>query len=143
MYGGDLYQSGLEAHELAKKITYNMPFATRYLGQKLLVRAKYFESLYTKLPEALNTYKPDLIVYVGGISAYTGDTLGSPDGKGNMDLSSNDIVDRDQFVFAQAHTNKIPIAMMLGGGSSAHSANVMNKSIENVLRKVYGVKTRE
>ena len=51
-------------------------------------------------------------------------------------LTSKDgIIERDEFVFSQATTNKIPILMLLSGGYTQKSASIIGRSIKNLIDK--------
>lgn len=88
----------------------------------------YLDRLITQLPLALDEFKPDLIIYNAGTDILEGDKLGG------LSVSAAGIVERDQFVFEQAQSNKIPIAMVLSGGYTRQSADIIAKSIINLTK---------
>lgn len=86
----------------------------------------YLDRLKTQLPLALDEFKPNLIIYNAGTDILDGDKLGE------LSVSATGIVDRDQFVFEQARSKKTPIAMVLSGGYTRQSADIIAKSIINL-----------
>ncbi len=89
----------------------------------------YLHKLYTSLPKAISSSKPDFILYNAGTDIYEKDPLG------RLSVSSEGIINRDEFVFDQALSNDIPILMVLSGGYSKESASIIGRSIENIIRK--------
>lgn len=78
--------------------------------------------------KAIRSAKPDLIIYNAGTDVYEGDSLG------RMKLSREGIIERDFFVFSQAIKQEIPILMVLSGGYSKASAEIVADSIENIIK---------
>lgn len=119
MYSKNNYPGDREA---MKYIKFN--FALRDCIQD----AEYLDILKTELPKAIEQVKPDLIIYNAGSDIFELDPLG------NMRVSKNGIIERDQFVFEQAFKNKMPILMVLSGGYTAQSAEIVSESIENICK---------
>ncbi|MBI2775039.1 histone deacetylase [Candidatus Dependentiae bacterium] len=96
---------------------------------------KYINSVKNALPQALDEFqeihntKPDLIFYNAGTDPFEEDRLG------RMKLTKQGIIDRDEFVFAQALKHKVPICMTLSGGYSPRSAEIISASISNLWNK--------
>ncbi|HEX2978159.1 MAG TPA: histone deacetylase [Candidatus Babeliales bacterium] len=97
----------------------------------------YIASVKKALPEALDEFqkihkaKPDLIFYNAGTDPFEEDALG------RMKLTKKGIIDRDEFVFAQAIEHEVPICMTLSGGYSLRSAEIISASIWNLWNKGY------
>lgn len=89
----------------------------------------YLEQLKKALPEAIEEFEPDFIMYNAGADCYEKDPLGG------MPVTQEGIVDRDETVFQHAHDNKIPICMILSGGYAPENAGIIGKSIENLFKK--------
>lgn len=70
----------------------------------------YLHLLQTRLPELIESVKPELILYDAGVDVYHGDRLG------RLDLTLDGIYRRDHFVVSQAVERGIPIAAVIGGG---------------------------
>lgn len=89
----------------------------------------YLCILKEKLPPVLNSINPNLIIYNAGTDILSGDQLGK------LNVSINGIIERDEFLFTQARTRDIPIAMVLSGGYSPDSVTSIQRSIENLINK--------
>lgn len=72
--------------------------------------ADYIRHLEENIPRIINTFKPDLILYVAGSDPYKFDQLGG------LSLSIEGLRRRDQFVIETAFSHNIPIAIVLAGG---------------------------
>eukprot|EP00471_Norrisiella_sphaerica_P000359 CAMPEP_0184487728 /NCGR_PEP_ID=MMETSP0113_2-20130426/10301_1 /TAXON_ID=91329 /ORGANISM="Norrisiella sphaerica, Strain BC52" /LENGTH=311 /DNA_ID=CAMNT_0026870123 /DNA_START=260 /DNA_END=1196 /DNA_ORIENTATION=+ len=72
--------------------------------------AEYMEQLQLNLPRVISEFKPDLILYIGGVDVWEGDALGK------LNITEDCIFDRDRYVIDLAMTNGIPIACTIGGG---------------------------
>jgi histone deacetylase 11 len=58
-----------------------------------------------------------------------------------MGISKEGIIERDAFVFGQAQEKEIPICMVLSGGYTHESHEIVSKSILNLATKnlIYGL----
>jgi acetoin utilization deacetylase AcuC-like enzyme len=70
----------------------------------------YINVLGTVLPEVIDTFAPDLILYQAGIDVHADDKLG------RLALSDTGIAARDSLVRDHARKHGIPIASTMGGG---------------------------
>jgi len=50
------------------------------------------------------------------------------------------MIERDEFVFGQAKMRKIPIIYLFAGGYALQGADVIGKSLTNILYKYLGIK---
>lgn len=82
------------------------------------------------LDNAIKTTKPQLIIYNAGTDIYEEDSLGQ------MKITKQGIINRDEYVFSLAKENSIPITMMLSGGYTIKSAEIISDSIENIMKKI-------
>jgi histone deacetylase 11 len=89
----------------------------------------YLTTLRDNLPQALQEFKPGLILYNAGTDPLTGDPLGG------MNVSAAGLVQRDAFVFDQAEQYKVPIAMVTSGGYTTKSADVIAASLTNIIKR--------
>ena len=99
----------------------------------------YLQLLTIELPKALDILekedgKPDLIIFNAGTDSLEGDPLGF------MDISAKSMIERDEFVFDQAKLRKIPIVYLFAGGYALQSADVIGRSLANILNKFMGIK---
>jgi histone deacetylase 11 len=89
--------------------------------------AQYLDSLKKWLPSAIENHQPDLIIYNAGTDIYLEDPMG------NLSITEQGIIDRDEYVFSQARSNSIPILMVLSGGYHKKSGYIIAKSIRNLM----------
>lgn len=91
---------------------------------------EYLSRLRQSLRESFETFTPDVIIYNAGTDILAGDPLG------NMDISPNGVMQRDEIVFKAAFDKKIPIVMVLSGGYQRSNAQVIADSICNLNTKL-------
>ena len=72
--------------------------------------AAYLAALAAVLPDALDGFAPDLILYQAGVDPHAGDRLG------RLALSDAGLEARDRYVMRGARTRGIAVASTLGGG---------------------------
>lgn len=90
----------------------------------------YLEIVKKGLEEVIQKAKPTFILYVAGTDIYQGDRLG------RMDISFEGVVKRDEMVFEISNQNHIPILMMLSGGYTKTSSQIIGHSVGNILLKM-------
>jgi len=90
----------------------------------------YLSILKKHIPMVIKKFKPGLIIYNAGTDILKGDSLGQ------LKVSADGIIKRDEIVFENAALNKVPILMVLSGGYSSRSGKIIGRSIENILKKV-------
>jgi len=72
--------------------------------------ADYLALLESHLPEVLDAFRPELVLYVAGADPLAGDQLGG------LALTLEGLRRRDEFVIGQCLSRRIPVAGVLGGG---------------------------
>ena len=70
----------------------------------------YLNQLFTSLADALDSFAPDLVVWVSGADNHRNDRFGQ------MHLSLKDIQRRDEVLLGALIRNRIPVAVLYGGG---------------------------
>jgi histone deacetylase 11 len=90
----------------------------------------YIALVHEHAPQALDDHKPDIVFYVGGSDVHRHDQLG-----GAL-LSTEGIIERDEFVWSEARRREIPFVMVLAGGYFPDCPNVHAESIGNICRLV-------
>lgn len=120
IYNGDIYPYD---EEVKPFIDYNISISS-HTSDSL-----YLSTLKTTLPRAISSSKPDFIIYNAGTDIYENDPLGA------LSVSKEGIINRDEFVFDQAIKGNIPILMVLSGGYTKESAQIIGESIENIIKK--------
>ncbi len=88
---------------------------------------EYLGIIKEAIPDAISQSNPDLIVYNSGTDIYIEDPLG------RMRISKEAIIERDELVFKSARSENIPVLMVLSGGYSSASYEIIGESIVNLL----------
>jgi len=70
----------------------------------------YVETLRQVLPNVLDSFQPDLVMYNAGTDVHVDDSLGK------MSLTTQGILERDRFVMKTCADRRIPVAAAIGGG---------------------------
>mmetsp|Transcript_47789 Transcript_47789/g.63131 ORF Transcript_47789/g.63131 Transcript_47789/m.63131 type:complete len:150 (+) Transcript_47789:370-819(+) len=82
--------------------------------------AEYLSIVEVALEKAFAEFKPDFVVYNAGTDCMVGDPLG------DLNLSEQGIINRDELVFKHAYEiNKVPVLMVLSGGYQMSNAPVI------------------
>jgi acetoin utilization deacetylase AcuC-like enzyme len=70
----------------------------------------YLKQLFTTLAAALDAFSPDLVIWISGADNHQNDRFGQ------MRLSIKDIQRRDEVLLSAFLKNRIPVAVLYGGG---------------------------
>jgi acetoin utilization deacetylase AcuC-like enzyme len=70
----------------------------------------YLQQLFTSLAGALDAFAPDLVIWISGADNHRNDRFGQ------MHLSLKDIQRRDEVLLGAFIRNRIPVAVLYGGG---------------------------
>ncbi|NJM37447.1 MAG: histone deacetylase [Akkermansiaceae bacterium] len=70
----------------------------------------YLKQLFTSLAGALDQFSPDLVIWISGADNHRNDRFGQ------MQLSLKDIQRRDEVLLSAFIKNRIPVAVLYGGG---------------------------
>jgi acetoin utilization deacetylase AcuC-like enzyme len=89
--------------------------------------AGYMRALAAALPDVLESFAPDLILYQAGVDPHLEDRLG------RLALTDAGLVMRDGYVRDQAHTRRIPFASTLGGGYGDDRLAVARRHVASML----------
>lgn len=87
----------------------------------------YLHELDRRLPEALDHFQPELVIYNAGSDVLKTDPLTS------MNLHVPEMVERDLYVVSQVRQRGIPLAMVLSGGYGPQSWEAHARSIEAIV----------
>lgn len=93
----------------------------------------YLEQLFNTLAAALDTFSPDLVIWIAGADNHRNDRFGQ------MMLSLSDMQRRDEVILRAFIKNKIPIVMLYGGGynrNEGHTAKIHRSTI-TTAKKVW------
>ena len=117
IYEDDLYPSFKEPEDFPVPVSAGMS-GIEYLK---LVRAS--------VPEALDSVRPDLVIYNAGSDPYVDDPLA------RLQLTRAELAERDLLVVTLARERGIPVAMVLSGGYSRESWRVHADAIVGILTR--------
>jgi histone deacetylase 11 len=87
------------------------------------------ELFVTYLVQALERYRPDLVVYNAGSDVLRYDPLS------RLTLTAGEMAERDLYVITEARGRGVPLAMVLSGGYGPASWEVHARSIEGILTR--------
>ncbi len=123
IYLFDMYNTKIYPQDIkeARETDFNVPVPFGIHDEE------YLSTLKRELPKTIESVKPGLIVYNAGTDIFIQDPLGG------MNITEQGILKRDEFVFMQALERKIPIVMLLSGGYGEKNAEVISRSLENLL----------
>ena len=95
----------------------------------------YLGHLYDNVPKIINTFKPDIIMYLAGADPYKDDQLG------NLALTKKGLRERDNFICTQAKNFDVPIAITLAGGYAFNREDTVDihfATVEECIRVFAG-----
>lgn len=93
-----------------KKISGSLDVETiRYVEGEM-----YLNQLFSTLAKALDDFAPDLVIWISGADNHRNDRFGQ------MHLSLKDIQRRDEVLLGAFIKNRIPVAILYGGGYNRH-----------------------
>ena len=121
----DVYNDEIYPHdEEAKKfIRYSGPI------HKNMEDKEYLAVVSNLLDKTFKENNFDLVIYNAGTDIYEADELGE------LKISREGIIKRDEIVFKEALKRKIPIIMVLSGGYTQESGDIVADSIINLIDK--------
>ncbi len=121
----DMYNNAAYPHDIVARMRIDCD-----VGVSPLTEDKpYLSLLEEALQVSFEKAQPDIVVYVAGTDVLTGDPLGQ------LALTEKGVLKRDQLVFKEALTRKVPIVMLLSGGYQQINAKVIASSIQNLIEE--------
>ncbi len=87
----------------------------------------YLKILKTELPLALRKFKPDIIYYIAGSDPYEKDLIG------DLNISREEMLERNMFVYNRISERSIPGVVVAGGGYGPDSWQIYYDFLERVL----------
>jgi histone deacetylase 11 len=117
MYNRDIYPQDRQAID---RINCNLPLGS---GTR---DAEYLDKLQQYLPAFLEQIQPKIAFYNAGTDIYEHDPLG------RLKISAEGVLARDLFVFETLVDAGIPVVMVLSGGYTAESYQLVARSVEEV-----------
>ncbi len=92
----------------------------------------YQQHVEVSVNKALSSFKPDLVIYVGGSDPYELDVL---EGTKFIQLSLAEMNKRDKFVIDTFADKQIPLAMVFAGGYGPHVWEVHHFAVKHMLNR--------
>lgn len=89
--------------------------------------ARYLDTLASHLPELLERFSPDIVLYQAGVDPHGDDKLG------RLALTDEGLMERDRFVIDQARRLGLPVASALGGGYGENQRAVAMRHARSML----------
>jgi histone deacetylase 11 len=90
---------------------------------------EYLDILHERLPDALDRFRPDLVVYNAGSDVLWSDPLS------HLFLTADELAERDLFVVTETRRAGVPLAMVLSGGYGPASWEAHARSLEGILTR--------
>lgn len=121
----DMYNSRIYPYDIPAKAAIDCPVELRPgTGDET-----YLPLLEKHLTESLEKFKPEMVVYNAGTDCLAGDPLGQ------LNISADGIVLRDEIVFRECIARQTPVVMLLSGGYQKSNAAVIARSIVSLDQK--------
>ena len=89
----------------------------------------YIPLIHEKIPEALDRFKPDMVLYNAGTDIMINDPLGA------LSITRPGIIARDELVWQECRIRNIPILMVTSGGYQSVTGRIVADSIINLQSK--------
>ncbi|MEO0136647.1 MAG: histone deacetylase [candidate division WOR-3 bacterium] len=95
---------------------------------------EYLEKLQWALEKIFNEFKPEFVIYLAGADPYLYDQLG------NLRLTIEGLIKRDELVINYAYKNNLPMIVVLGGGYAQELEDTVeiHCNTARILHKIYG-----
>lgn len=123
MYNRDIYPC--YDRQARERIDCDLPLPAGCTG------VEYLRTLRSHLPPFLDSISSTaplgLVIYNAGADVYEGDMLGG------LNLSYDDVLQRDHFVVEECRRRNVPVLMLLSGGYSLTSYQLVADSVEKLL----------
>jgi acetoin utilization deacetylase AcuC-like enzyme len=71
---------------------------------------EYLGKLASAMEKIFNDFQPGFVIYLAGADPYMFDQLG------NLKLTIDGLIKRDEMVITYTHKNRLPMIVVLGGG---------------------------
>ncbi|MGB9720002.1 MAG: histone deacetylase [bacterium] len=95
---------------------------------------EYLEKLDFAVKKIFNEFKPEFVIYLAGADPYMFDQLG------NLRLTIEGLIKRDELIISSAHNNGLPMIVVLGGGYAQEIEDTVDIhcNTARVMRRIYG-----
>ena len=117
LLGGDPRVFTYSIHVAANYPSRKVPGSLDVGLERFVSGAAYLEALRGSLPGAVESFRPDLAVWLSGADPHQNDRFGQ------MQLTLRDMKERDAFVLSLFLPRRTPLAVLYGGGYNRELAN--------------------
>lgn len=117
LLGGDSRVFTYSIHVAANYPSRKVPGTLDVGLERFVSGAAFLAALRESLPGAVESFRPDLAVWLSGADPHQNDRFGQ------MQLTLRDMTERDAFVLSLFVPRKIPLAVLYGGGYNRELAN--------------------
>ena len=95
----------------------------------------YLSQLQKTLENIKDRISPDIVLYDAGVDVFSGDGLG------NLEVTREGIIKRDEIVLEHFQSRNIPVATVIGGGYSSDTDELASRHaiIFNVAARIYKI----
>lgn len=91
----------------------------------------YLELVAQSLEEAFRRARPDFVFYQAGVDILSTDKLGK------LAVSESGCRRRDELVFQQCKSRKVPVQVSMGGGYSSHIKDIVNAHVNTYRSAIH------
>jgi len=84
-------------------------------------------ALASNVPQVVDGFRPDLVVYIAGADPYFDDRLG------RMSMTKAGLAERDFWVMDYCHRRSLPVAVVMGGGYARQIEDVVDIHLQTLL----------
>jgi acetoin utilization deacetylase AcuC-like enzyme len=88
---------------------------------------EYLDTLIPAVQEAMDSFKPEILFYVGGADPFCEDQLGG------LSLTKKGLMERDRRVFEEARSRNIPVVTTLAGGYARRLEDTIRIHVNTIL----------
>ncbi len=117
LLGGDARVFTYSIHVAANYPSRKVPGSLDVGLERFVPGAVYLDALRGSLPDAVESFRPDLAVWLSGADPHQNDRFGQ------MQLTLRDMAERDAFVLSLFVPRGVPLAVLYGGGYNRELAN--------------------
>ena len=136
LLGADPHVFTYSIHVAANYPSRKVPGSLDVGLERFVPGATFLDALRQSLPPAVESFRPDLAIWISGADPHQNDRFGQ------MQLTVKDMSERDAFVLEQFVPGGIPVAVLYGGGYNrelSNTARLHRNSVEAAARLYAGV----
>lgn len=131
LLGADPHVFTYSIHVAANYPSRKVPGSLDVALERFVSGAVYLDALRQSLPLAVESFRPELVIWISGADPHQNDRFGQ------MQLTVKDMSERDAFVSGLFIPHGVPMAVLYGGGYNrelANTARLHRNSVETAAR---------